>query len=240
MLPFGLSQLVTLPQAGKIRTVNFWPTPVTTPSGGSLSFMSRALALMLVTAVLPSGLSAQSDVVPPGWFKAGNAPQEYEVGTDESVRRTGEASAYVRARHAGAKGFGTLMQTVAADEYRGKRVRLSGFLRAVGASRQAGLWMRIDGPDRRQPLGFGNTQDRVVPGPDWKRAEIVLDVPAEATSINFGLLLSGDGQTWVDDLDLEEVSRDVPTTGQGMVLPPRPRNLDFERKRPPTSTSDGR
>lgn len=217
--------------------MNFSARGVTRHTGSALP--TSALATLLLACIVPVAVWAQPGVVPPGWFKAGNTPQDYEVGTDETVRRSGSASAYVRSRAAGAKGFGTLMQTFAADAYRGRRIRLSGYLRAIDLAREAGLWMRIDGPDRRTPLGFGNTQPRVVPGPEWKRAEVVLDVPPEATTINFGLLLSGDGQVWVDDLDLEEVSRDVPTTHTGPSLPARPRNLDFERRRPP-STSDGR
>lgn len=218
--------------------MNFSFGDVTTHFGAAVLPRARAVAILLLTSLVPAAVLGQPGLVPDGWFKAGTAPQDYEVGTDDAVRRSGAASAYVRSRVMGAKGFGTLMQTFAADEYRNRRIRLSGYLRAIGALGEAGLWMRIDDAERRSPLGFGNTQQRLVPGPEWKRAEIVLDVPAEAATINFGLLLSGDGQVWVDDLDLEEVSLDVPTTGRGPSLPPRPRNLGFERKRPPTS--DGR
>ena len=204
--------------------------------------MQLSLAAICLAIVLPGLVDAQPNVVPPGWFKAGNSPDDYEVGTDEAVRRTGDASAYVKARASTPRGFGTLMQAFAADEYRGKRVRLVGYLKASNV-RQAGLWLRVDGPDRQQnrlPLAFDSTQSRLQPGAEWTRADIVVDVPADAAVMNFGLLLSGEGQVWVDDLELTIVGTDVPLTGGARPkLPSGPRNLDFERKPPRPTTSDG-
>ena len=48
---------------------------------------------------------------------------------------------------AGAYDPGTLVQAVRAEPYRGRRIRLSGFIRTEGANGGAGLWMRVDGTD---------------------------------------------------------------------------------------------
>ena len=40
----------------------------------------------------------------------------------------------------------------------------------------------------------------------------MLDVPAEAEGILFGLILSGTGEAWIDDASLEEVGADVAST----------------------------
>ena len=214
--------------------MNFLRKPATTHQQACADHM-RLVRLLLLALAMPCALAAQSTSIPQGWFKAGTAPQEYDVGTDDAVHRGGAASAYVRfvAAKPTPRGFCTLMQTIAADDYRGTRIRLSGYLRGAGIKDEAGLWLRIDGPQRSRPLGFGNTQSRLVPGAEWARADIVLDVPTDATSINFGLLLAGEGQVWVDDLELVQVSRDVPTTGVAPRLPSSPLNLDFERKVPP-------
>ena len=60
--------------------------------------------------------------------------------------------------------------------------------------------------------------------------EIVLDVPEQADQISFGLLLTGKGQVWMDDLKFEVVGKDVPTTDGGLNqrIPKEPTNLDFE------------
>jgi len=46
----------------------------------------------------------------------------------------------------------------------------------------------------------------------WQRYEVVLDVPKEATIGAFGVLLSGAGALWIDDVKLETVSLSVPVT----------------------------
>jgi hypothetical protein len=74
-------------------------------------------------------------------------------------------------------------------------------------------------------------QDRAVKGTtDWKSCEIVLDVPESSSAIVMGLLLSGPGQVWVDDLEFEIVGKEAATTGgkPGDRLPRAPQ-LDFTK-----------
>lgn len=167
---------------------------------------------------------------PKGWFRAGSHPKEYEMVVDHSVTHGGRASASLKSVVPETGGFGTLMQTFKADSFRGKRVRMSGYLRSQDASDWAGLWMRVDGP-KNEVLAFDNMQERAVKGTSaWQKYEIVLDVPDEALEVAFGLLLTGKGQVWMDDLRFEVVGKDVPTTGGKLDqrAPQGPKNLDFE------------
>jgi hypothetical protein len=69
-------------------------------------------------------------------------------------------------------------------------------------------------------------QNRPIKGTTgWKRYEIVLDVPQSSQSIAFGVLLSGAGTVWVDDLNFEIVAKDVPET---KPAPTKPQNTSFE------------
>jgi hypothetical protein len=73
--------------------------------------------------------------------------------------------------------------------------------------------------------------DRAIKGTsDWKKYVVVLDVPESAQEIAFGLLLTGAGQVWMDDLAFEVVGKDIPTTGPkpSAGVPPAPANLTFE------------
>jgi hypothetical protein len=125
------------------------------------------------------------------------------------------------------------MQSIAADEYRGRRVRFSADVRAAAISKWAGLWMRVDGPPRGgsqlpPTLAFDNMQGRPISGTrEWRRYEVVLDVADDARWISFGILLSGPGEAWMDSLGFEVVGSDVATTDV-LVLPKRP-NLSFQR-----------
>jgi hypothetical protein len=180
------------------------------------------VGLAIATSLLAADL-------PPGWQRAGSAPADYDMGLDTTVRHGGRASAFIAGKGADSKKFGTLMQTADPGELRHNRVRLSAFVKAEKVDAGwAGLWFRVDGERPNQSLAFDNMQDRPIKGTlDWTRVSIVLDVPTEATQIAFGLLLSGDGRVWMDDLKFEVVTPDVPVTGGGRTFG-RPQNLNFE------------
>jgi hypothetical protein len=192
---------------------------------------------IMVIGGLLTAIVTNAGETPKGWFAAGNKPRDYEMTTDHSIVHGGNASASVKCVAQSAVGFGTLMQTCRADTFRGKRVRFSGYVRAAGVNDWAGLWLRVDGPTsgdskNPEPLAFDNMQQRPIKGTsDWTKYEIVLDVPERAQEIAFGILLSHGGQVWVDDLKMEEVGTDVPTTvsqKEESSSPAAPVNLGFE------------
>lgn len=180
-------------------------------------------------SALFAALIASQTVPPAGWHLAGSDPADYIVRTDRGVYSGGRSGGYLGARpEVRASGFGTLMQSFRADDYRGKRLRLRASVRLRDVRGWAGLWMRIDGPDD-ETLGFDNMQSRPLQGTNdtWRAVQVVLDVPTTSESISFGILLSGTGETWIDDIRLEEVDASVPVTGAARE-PKAPRNLDFE------------
>jgi hypothetical protein len=92
--------------------------------------------------------------------------------------------------------------------------------------------MRVDGA-ANEMLAFDNAQDRASHGTtDWRHFDVVLDVPAKAEGIAFGILLAGAGTAWVSGLKFEEVPMTVavtdPSAKSRRQRPPMaPVNLDF-------------
>jgi hypothetical protein len=170
---------------------------------------------------------AAAGELPAGWYLAGNRPKEYETGVDSSVTSRGNACLYLKSIVAETTGFGTVMQQFDAEPYIGKRLRISAFVRAKNVTDWAGLWMRVDRVGGGS-LTFDNMQDRPIKGTiDWRRCEVVLDVPETSSQVFLGILLSGSGEVWLDDLKIETVGSDVPVTQAR--LPKVPQNLDFEK-----------
>lgn len=179
---------------------------------------------------LPPGVTRTA---PAGWHKNGAKPESYVAGVDANETWGGMPSAYVESLTPTVEGgFGGMMQTTSAESYAGKRVRLSGWIKTSEANEGGGhLWMRIDGQERGQMLGFDNMDNRPVKGStDWQEASVVLDVPAGASSLNYGFFVSGGGKMWVNGQRIEVVGPEVPTTnmiGNRPALPTAPRNLGF-------------
>jgi hypothetical protein len=194
--------------------------------------MKKLIAALFVIAILITVLiiANNNNKIPNGWYPAGSNPSEYDMGIDNSIFQNGRACAYIKSKSPKENQFGTLMQTISAENYLGKRLQLSGYIKSEDVKGWGGMWMRIDGESNQQ-LGFDNMQDRAIKGTtDWKKYEIVLDIPENSITINYGVLLGGDGEVWFDNFELKEVDKNVPLTnlGRGSELPSQPINLDFE------------
>ncbi|HKW19281.1 MAG TPA: hypothetical protein VJO35_17365 [Terriglobales bacterium] len=191
----------------------------------SRPYFSTAIATILIVMF---AVAAQA-TAPRGWFVAGSKPQSYESGLDPSTPHMEHASAYLKAKSSSVDGFGTLMQHFRADHYLGKRVRFSAFVKTADAKNWAGLWMRVD--KGQNSVAFDNMQDRPIRGDtDWRKCEVVLDVPQDATGVFFGVLLAGGGEVWINDAKIEVVGGEVPPTGgaQNHAMTDEPENLDFK------------
>lgn len=170
--------------------------------------------------------------VPGGWLLAGSHPRDYVASLDRRTVYSGGASASLASLTEDAKGFGTLMQESLPGAYAGRRVRMTAQVRSKAVGGWSGLWLRVDGEPGKAPLTFDNMDDRPIKGDsEWHQYAIVLDVPAEATALAYGILLSGAGQVWLDDVRFQVVDKSVPTTRQNATrrFPPDPINLDFEQ-----------
>jgi hypothetical protein len=194
--------------------------------------MKKIIAALFVVASLITVLiiANNNNKIPNGWFPAGSNPSEYEMGIDNSIFQNGQACAFIKSKSPKENQFGTLMQTISAANYLGKRLQLSGYIKSDDVKRWCGMWMRIDGESNQQ-LGFDNMRDRAIKGTtDWKKYDIVLDIPVNSLTINYGVLLNGDGEVWFDNFELKEVDKNVPVTNlkKESELPSQPINLDFE------------
>ena len=183
---------------------------------GPRAAMAAAFLSMVCTAAAP-----------PGWFLAGNRPQDYKTGVDAQASYAGQPSAYLKSTKPQIDGFGTLMQQFNADDYLGKRIRFSAFVKTDAVAGWCALWTRVD--KGTQSVAFDNMQDRAIKGTTaWQTYEIVLDVAPDATGIAFGILIDGTGTAWMSGAKLDVVGTNVPTTGPSMAAQQGPQNLALE------------
>jgi len=189
-----------------------------------MRFKTGILSVLLLTTLM-----IMSYNVPEGWVKAGSQPDKYDMGTDPGAGRKGGNAATIKSIGKDIKGSGTLMQNIAADNYKEKRIRLTGYVKATDVAGWAGLWLRVDGKNVKLPLAFDDMSNRPIKGTcDWTKCKVVLDVPKNAVNIAYGGILNGMGQIWFDNLKFDVVGSNVPTTDK-TVVPKAPTNLNFKK-----------
>lgn len=170
------------------------------------------LAAPLV-AVLVTALAGEAPL-PEGWRFTGEDKHGCQATTD-TVDHGPTPKAFVLRcdKSTGTQSFGTAMQIIAATDYAGKRVRLSAQVQGQDVARWGGLWMRADTPGEKG-AAFDNMAGRPLTGSfGWREAQVVLDIPADSRTLNFGFLLAGDGTLSATLFKLEVVPASVPTTG---------------------------
>jgi hypothetical protein len=178
--------------------------------GGQVSFNETALEIVEHRG---RQVTAATD-----WYQAGDDLTDYAVSVDPNGT-CGRAAAVVQSTANAPQGFSTIMEELAPDAWRGKRVKLSVHVKSDQVSGWAGVWMRVD--SRTEVLAdndigvtaFDNMQDRPITGTsDWHRYEVVLDVDPRAVDIAYGVLLDGPGKVWVDEASFAVVDDETPVT----------------------------
>jgi hypothetical protein len=187
--------------------------------------------LLPVFSLLVFGFAAQDSPVK-GWFSAGSLPDSYKYTVDRTVFKGGSRSLLIESTAKEIEGFATIMQQVSAKNYAGTKIKLTGYIKSENVTDWAGMWLRLDGKDPNDQLGFDNMQDRAVRGTaDWTRYETVMDVPANCLVINFGILLSGTGKIWFDTVSIEVLDNGTAKPSPEVLtlnLKAVPENMDFE------------
>jgi len=169
------------------------------------------LSIMIITTLF--SFKNAEDIK--GWLLAGSAPSKYEIGVEKDSERSSKVG-FLRSTETKIKGdFGTIMQSFVPEEYFGKRLKLTAYIKSKDVEKWAGMWMRVDG-EKGTTLSFDNMHNRPIKGTTiWKKYEIILDVPKESVNLAFGVLLSGTGSIWMDSFKFEIVTNAVPTTNKG-------------------------
>ncbi len=188
--------------------------------------------ILMLSAASLLIFSFTSNELPKSWFRSGSKSDSYKVATDSITFQSGKKSVCIVSKDTLIEGFETIMQYCSAKNFLGTRIKMTGYIKSENVADWAGMWLRIDSKTQGESLGFDNMQDRPITGSsDWTKCEIVMDVPMESITLNFGALISGTGKIWFDNVSFEILDNGSPKTSDelnSMPLPEKPQNLDFE------------
>ena len=205
-----------------------------------------AAAIALLTALTPAFAALQLTETSPllsqpildfsgsRWVPDSPNRDAFRVGMIKTPgTQEGEAAVILGKPGALRDAMGGVAQSVAAEEWRGKRVRLTARLKTMDAT-----WVQIEmhvfsGPSPEQAAPRTMVSRPVSGTHDWQAQEIVMDVPADAQDIVFGVYLRGpQGAALGDSFKLEAVGRNValtrPPLGMGFGAPSMTRTYSAE------------
>ena len=164
--------------------------------------------------------------LPSGWNKmTGNGgplalPGTCDIGVDSGLAEPKRQVYSVRCDSNMLPSFGGGNTYVQTANYRGRRVRVSAWLKAsgieavatpqyAGVTGEAGLWIGVG--SQKDGMRMDRMQNRGISGStDWEYRDFVVDVPQDNRQIMVGYWMQGKGQLWVRDYKIEEVPATVP------------------------------
>lgn len=192
-------------------------------------FTFSLLLFLLATSVGPissvAAIQSDQELKNPGFedAEANGTPENWRCGrveglvfkADESDAHEGERSLLVDTTKAklDKSNFVAVSQSIAPENYRGKKVRFRAFVKTADLTpgAQAQLWMRVD-RENKQMGAFDNMQNRPILVEDWKPFEIVLKIDDDAKNIIVGAIVVGNCKVQVDTTSIEVVDDDTETT----------------------------
>lgn len=182
----------------------------------------RSLLAVPLAALALTANSADKLRVPDGWtfINGYHVPdgETHEAGVAPETESSGQRALTVKSKGKQSSGeISSISQSLVG--YAGKRVRLTGQVKAAGIDGWGGLVVKsgfgtlAGAPlerdfDKAPPLGAAGC-------PDWCEVSVVAEYPADSAGagvVTVGLALSGSGQVWARSLRLEVVGKDVPLT----------------------------
>jgi hypothetical protein len=126
--------------------------------------------------------------------------------------------------------FSVITRSLPVD-FKGGTVELRGYLRLQDVSGDAGLWLRQDADG--QVVALKNMQAQQVKGThDWAQFNITLPINPQAQQLYFGVLISGTGTLWADDLELLVDGKPIAEAAPALAKPGLPTDHEFDSGSP--------
>ena len=95
-------------------------------------------------------------------------------------------------------GYSAMVEVVRADAYRGKRIRLQGMLRMASGTGRTILYLQVNRSGSEHTSFTGQAAGAV-----WRKDELLADVPKDAETLQFGLVVAGPAEGWIDAVEVQ-------------------------------------
>jgi hypothetical protein len=181
--------------------------------------------------------------LPKDWLVRGTAPDKYLITSDKAHAMSGQSSVLIAAhdRNVAATTFASLLQSVVAEPWLGKRVVFTVNIEpGEWFGDDVAVWIRA--LDASNVVISYNEWEAAYVKKDWQKQSVAIDVPWSATEIAYGVNVHGSSKMWIDGAQFDAVDKNVEVGARN--IPSRlgvtaqdasergplalPSNLDFE------------
>ncbi len=146
------------------------------------------------------------------WGMTGTRTEAYEIRCDTIFTDCEIPILRTRPFASEPLGMGSLTHSESALIWRNQRLEVAAELKAGDIDGWAGVWMRIDDANGKV-LAFDNMQNRPVRGTSaFAWYSVVLDVPADAARVTFGVFLHGPGAVFIRELSFQSIGKSKAST----------------------------
>ncbi len=133
-------------------------------------------------------------------------PTMYTAGTDTTVMRNGHPTLKICSTSAGLDDWAFwIRDEYDASKYLGKKLRVSAMIKSKDVAVQSGIAIRLLGRNFKGLLPVPKNSRTIRGDTDWKRYEVIVDVPKATELVSNGVVLNGPGTIWVDEIHWEPV-----------------------------------
>lgn len=142
------------------------------------------------------------DGFPNGWFPLGKDKSPYEIKLDSIEKIEGQYSLFIESiQNANNNTYKCVAMKIPAI-YQGDSITLKAILKAENVTAPIGLLLRLDN-DFGGVLHANNMMDKNIIGSFmWQEFSVTLPLPKDSKTIIIGVILSGEGKLWADDISL--------------------------------------
>jgi hypothetical protein len=246
--PWGPAEPVRIPALPSKSEMSTAAAPARSPGKQVAPPPTRTFHLPAMASAAPSVRIEPAPenppivMVPKDWMLRGSGAHNYDVKSDKGEVFSGQSSVLFASHNKDIPytEFGSLMQSVIADPWLGKRVVFTVNWKRTGFRQHIELWVRA--LDASRVVIAYNESGAQYGREDWVRNSVALDIPWSATEIAYGVNLHGPGEIHVDNARFDIVdkavdigARNLPgrlgvvaqeTSDKGPLASPS--NMDFE------------
>ncbi len=178
--------------------------------------------VLVLKAVVNALLVAMLAPINPPWQLVSETSDTTYAEVDRKVVHSGTASAHLTVVKSAGHDI-VLLQPFRGESWRGKRVLLTGWVKADLAAGEAGLVVIINNAGRYN--FYFPTDQRVTKQTGWQKLSVACDVPADTVLMSIGLWVRhGTGSLWLDDLTFGPAGAEVGKSPQPRKSPPLTRD----------------